>query len=89
MDRDEAERRFVHYWRFAFLIRKKQVNVKNGKFTQESAAFTRDSTEWRNPILRTYRSSPRNCFANTPTTKEMTATLMLIPAISRNLDLNG
>jgi hypothetical protein len=40
-------------------------------------------------MFQYYKSTPRNFFASTPTKKEITATLMLMDAISKNLDLKG
>ena len=42
-----------------------------------------------NDLIVYYTSTPRNCFARMPTRKEITATLMLIPAISINRDPKG
>ena len=66
------------------------IGIKNGAYRHRYAPFivlpifTKLSV-----FLFLYRSTPRNFLARMPTTKDRTATLMLMIAISENRDLKG
>ena len=62
-----------------------EFETRNDVTTEEYLTMIRLKTS----VLFLYTSTPRNFVASRPTTKDSTATLMLIPAISPNREKKG